>query len=474
MLTDVTLFRSRQSRRQHDDIVAQRLFRDQFGEAYIQIYDENGILRTFPIKSEQFKYALIRLAVMKNRIAPSSSELRTVIETAAAFAEVTEPVTLFNRIAETDGCIYYNLGNQQREVVEITATGWRLRDSCPVHFRTTSIMGAQVKPIVQKSGIGKIFDFVNITDASARILFEVWLVSNFLPNIDHPIAAISGPAGSVKTTTAEIIKSTTDPSTAIDIGPFPNSETELAQLLSHNYMTVFDNLTQIKPNYSDLLCQAVTGGVFMKRKLYTDQGIVALPMRGCVVLTGINVTAEKPDLLDRMLVFPLEKISAEHRKGKKEVKAAFEECLPGILGAIFDALSLALAQIPNIHPEKLPRLADFYKAGIAISQALGHERGAFEGAFAENQKRLQVSAIDGNPLLQAVLAFMQNEQKWEGSATDLLLALNRMGCSNSLPKAPNQLTRKLREVEQNLRSERILVEWGRTAANVSHIKLQKD
>ena len=99
--------------------------------------------------------------------------------------------------------------------------------------------------------------------------------------------------------------------------------------------------------------------------------------------------------------------------------------------------------------------------------------GAFERAFAENQKRLQDSAIDGNPLLQAILIFMENEQKWEGSATDLLLALNRMGCSNSLPKAPNQLTRKLREVEQNLRSEQIRVEWGRTAANVSHIKLKK-
>ena len=85
----------------------------------------------------------------------------------------------------------------------------------------------------------------------------------------------------------------------------------------------------------------------------------------------------------------------------------------------------------------------------------------------------RVTAIDSNPLLQAVLILMENDQKWEGSATNLLIALNSRGVSKPLPKAPNQLTRKLREVEQNLLREGISVEWSRTAANVSHIKLIK-
>jgi hypothetical protein len=43
--------------------------------------------------------------------------------------------------------------------------------------------------------------------------------------------------------------------------------TELVQQLSHNYVAYYDNISQIKPWISDVLCRGVTGSGFSKRQL---------------------------------------------------------------------------------------------------------------------------------------------------------------------------------------------------------------
>ena len=84
---------------------------------------------------------------------------------------------------------------------------------------------------------------------------EVSLVSSFMPGIKHPLLMLNGHQGSAKTTAARILKTLVDPS-AVDVGPLPKTVAEIAQLLSHQYFTIFDNLSEIKPAVSDLLCQA--------------------------------------------------------------------------------------------------------------------------------------------------------------------------------------------------------------------------
>ena len=64
------------------------------------------------------------------------------------------------------------------------------------------------------------------------------------------------------------------------------------------------------------------------------------------------MVAQRPDLLDRTILYRLERIPGHLRKSEQEFWAEFDEAKPHILGAIFDTLSAAI----RAHEElKLPR-----------------------------------------------------------------------------------------------------------------------
>ena len=89
-------------------------------------------------------------------------------------------------------------------------------------------------------------------------------------------------------------------------------------------------------------------------------------------------------------------------------------------------------------------------------------------------QQLQYAVIDGDPLMEAIVLFMADKKAWEGTATELLQELIKQRGPNGLPKAANQLTRKLHDIELNLRDASILFRWGRySATNLTKIEIEK-
>lgn len=105
----------------------------------------------------------------------------------------------------------------------------------------------------------------------------------------------------------------------------PRGKEDLILQISNSYMTVFDNINRLREEYNDIFCQLVTGGNFLKRKLYTDSDIVAYSLQCCLILNGINYLTNQPDLLDRSIVIPLRKISSCDRKTEQELSAQFKK-----------------------------------------------------------------------------------------------------------------------------------------------------
>ena len=119
-------------------------------------------------------------------------------------------------------------------------------------------------------------------------------------------------------------------------------------------------------------------------------------------------------------------------------------------------------------------MADFFRVGVAISQALGYKNNEFEKAMELNLQLLQHAVIDGDPLMEAIVLFMEHKTTWAGTGTELLQELVKQRGPNGLPKAPNQLTRKLHDIELNLRDASILFRWGRySATNLTKIEIEK-
>ena len=105
----------------------------------------------------------------------------------------------------------------------------------------------------------------------------------------------------------------------------------------------FDNVSHIPEETSDLLCRAVTGAGFSKRKLYTNGEDYVCRVKANIAINGINPMAVKPDLLERSVLLELERPDPSARRNAKELQEMFMAARPRIMGAIFTTVSKALA-----------------------------------------------------------------------------------------------------------------------------------
>lgn len=168
----------------------------------------------------------------------------------------------------------------------------------------------------------------------------------------------------------------------------------------------------------------VTGEGFSKRQLFSDDDDVIYNFKRCIALNGVNVVATKTDLLDRCLLFELERISTETRKEELVFWKSFEKDKPSILGGIFDILSKALGLYPSIKLNKLHRMADFTHWGFAIAEAMGEGLGEqFLNEYGQNIQQQNDEVLNSNPLAMMIVSFMNSRSSWEGAATELLREL---------------------------------------------------
>lgn len=433
------------------------LFHDQFKEPHARflIGDHWEIWKT---RSKQFKRWLSKLLWETAGEGANSESLATALNVLDAKALYSgETITLHNRIAWHDGAILYDLGDKQCRMVRIMPEGWEIIENAPILFRRYSHQEEQIVP-VKGDSLATLLPFVNLADKSEGILLLVYLVSCFLPDIPHPIPNLHGPQGSAKTTLARMLRRIIDPS-KVEVLSFPSNRREFVQQLAHHYYAFFDNISDISDGVSDLLCRAVTGEGFSKRELYTDDEDIIYAFRRCIGLNGINPAAKNPDLLDRSILLKLERIPEESRMEEKEVLASFDAARPAILGAIFDALSLAMKLRMSVTLSRLPRMADFTRWGCAIAQALGYTQDEFLRVYYANIAEQHQEAIAENPVASAMREFIEKQAsgEWEGTMSELLELLSKTAAEEKIdtaarewPKAANILSRRLNEAKTNL------------------------
>jgi hypothetical protein len=454
------------------------LFRDQFNEPYAYILVD-GHWEIWKIRSKQFRRWLCSLMWEAEQKAPNANAITsalTIIESRACFKG--EQITLENRVCWHEGALWYDLSNAQWEAVRITQDGWEIVTEPPILFRRFAHQSPQVTPNPDGS-IEALKDFLNLANPEQELLLFVYLVTCFLPDIPHPIPVLYGPQGASKTTLARILRRFIDPS-AVEVLSLPMNINDLVQQLSHHWFAFFDNVTGMPGWVSDALCRAVTGEGFSKRELYSDDDDVIYAFRRCLGLNGINLAVQKPDLLDRSILFKLERIAREHRKGEKDLWERFERARPQILGGIFDVLSQTMRLRRNVELQSLPRMADFAFWGCAAAQALGHTQEEFLDAYYQNIGEQNEEAIHENPVAIALMAWMENRDEWEGTPSELLNELEAMANVEKIdmrqkywPKAANALSRRINEVKTNLAEVGVVIRSEKATNGKRMILIQK-
>lgn len=424
-------------------------------EVYVKV-DNNGSVENLSINSQKFKNWLILNYYTKENKMPSNENIGKSISLLQAKSMLSNnKIQVEKRCCINDNTIYYDLLNNKGEVVKINKHGWEIVTKHQCLFTSGDSMKSQVKP-VEYSDLSILDKYFRYKDKNHLILQKVILVSLFIDNIQRPISVLHGEKGASKTTTMKLIREIVDPS-HVPVTSISRNVEDLAITLSNQYLICFDNIDSISKDISDLLCMAVTGGGYSKRKLYTDSDEKLMYFQKGIVLNGINVVTTRPDLLDRSILMELERIPTEERLEESQLNKQIKEDMPKILGAIFTTLSKAMNIYDDIHLEKLGRLADFTRWGYAIAEVSGIGGEKFLDAYLNNQIDANYEAILSNPVGLAINKFIDESKKWEGTPTELLSKLNEVAeeenidTSNRLwPKAPNVLSRRLNEIKSNL------------------------
>jgi hypothetical protein len=432
------------------------LFHDEQGEAYISL-EINDHQEIWSLKSKAMKRLLARMSWDKDKKPLSGEVMKSTLGVLEGKAFFEGPkIKLQNRVAWHDDVLWYDLTNEKYESVRLDTNGWKIIDRTPIIFKRYSHHKAQVLPI--ENGDIKLFlKYVNITDEAHQLLLLVFIVSCFIPDFPHPMLIIFGAQGSSKSTMAKLTGLVTDPS-IIDIGTIPGNLKELIQSLAHHHFSFFDNLSYISDDISDLLCKAITGGGFTKRELFSDDEDIIYNFMRCIGMNGINLVANRPDLLERSLLLELERIDSSTRKDEGTLYKDFYNDLPSILGGVFDTLVKTLQRKPDITLESLPRMADFAIWGSAIVEALGYTKEVFLSAYQVNTSRQVEMLLSENSVATAIFSLMENVGEWKGTCTELLKQLTDNAYFGNVdiyekywPKGAGALSRRLNELRTPLK-----------------------
>jgi hypothetical protein len=446
------------------------LFTDQYGQQYAVI-KVNAHYETVQIQSSRFRSFIHQLYYKQTNLPLGTEDTKTIIENMKAQAEFAgSKKRLDLRIVGPSDCseIYYDLTNEEWECVKVTREGWNI-EPAPIVFNRYAGHKAQVQPAKKYPSVifDKFVHLLNIEDEDDELLLKCYIIAAFVPDIPKPILIIQGEQGSAKSTLQELVKMVIDPSVVKTL-TFPRSKPELIQQLAHHYVAIFDNVSKIPDYISDELCKAVTGSGFSKRLLYSNDDDVIYEFKRCIGFNGINIGSTKADLLDRGLIFQLNRVSKEKRRKITDIWTDFEGLRAQLLGYVFDILVQVLQKQGTVLITDYPRMADFAEIGELAARSMGYPANRFLSAYYKNIELQVDAALEANPVGLAIVKLMDEKPEWSGNSTQLLGELDVKAAELGIktdkdqgwPKAPNSLSRRLNEVRTNLREIGITVEKG--------------
>ena len=433
------------------------LFHAPDGTAYAAVEVE-GHRETHAIRSVRFRdWILIRFLQQHGR-APNSQLLNDALNTIRAIAVYHGPeISVFVRVAEHEGDVYIDLGNENWDAVRITREGYEVVPRPPIGF----VRKAGFAPLPYPAGEGTIDDlrpFVNIRRDEDFMLVAAWTTFSLCPRGPYPVLVLQGEQGSAKSTTVRVLRALVDPAVE-PLRGLPRSERDLAIAAGNVWVLAFDNLSGIRDWLSDALCRLATGGGFATRMLYTDDEEIIFSARRPIILNGIDDIATRGDLQERSVLVSLPSILEDERREEYTFWAEFEAVRPRIFGALLSGISAALRNADEVHLERKPRMADFAVAATAMEGTFGWEPGSFVEAYAVNRQQASETLLANEPIADAIEKLLEDgrENVWIGTATELLQMLGSYANetvkrSKAWPGGPQVLSRRLKRIAPALRS----------------------
>jgi hypothetical protein len=421
------------------------LFKDEVGDAYASIPQPGGGVLTHAVRSGTMK-RWVRGVYHSAKGKPISQQaFAEVLDTIEALAETegAEKQTHV-RIGSAGDSIFIDIGDATGRLVEITTSGWEIKNACPIKFVRPPGLG--VLPLPTRGGELSPLQMLLGLDDNQWVLVLAFLINCYQPTGPYMCLILSAEQGAGKSFLSEVLKRIVDPS-AVRKTTLPKNEHELMIHATQHALLVFDNVSRVNWDISDVLSILATGGGLLTRKYYTDNESRIFNQMRPFILNGIGAFADRPDLLDRAINVHLAEIPADKRKTERTMLADFEAMLPVVLGHLYDIVSGALDRRHAVAPPTTIRMADAAQWLTASETAAGLPAGTFMQALRESQASVLAEQASNDPLLTLLSVWLSAapNRVFEGSVSELHAELQARTEPRErwLPQTPAHLSNRL-------------------------------
>jgi hypothetical protein len=379
----------------------------------------------------------------------TSGALTTALETIQGMAQDSQPTEVHLRIAQREDDHYLDLGLSSGEVVKFNSNGWLIQKSGSPIFRRTALTGEIPLP-VKGGSLGRLRKFFNMDNEDFDLILG-WLVAILIQPGPIPILFLLGQQGTGKSTAARFLQGLIDAGPAPLVGS-PKSERDWLVYADATLVVCIDNMSKIENKFSDLLCQVVTGAGRIDRLLYSNKDPSITYLQRPIVVTSIDVSPSRGDLVDRMLQIELKPITSGGRKFFRELDDEFKTHQAELLGALLDLVVSTLRVLSEIKLTEKSRMPDFERVLAAMDKVSGTDSCA---SFRNMRKEISLAVVESDPVASLLLDFGKAEGCWVGTCQDLLNALRQfvdlIGESRrDLPSSPRALSSRLRRLAPDL------------------------
>jgi hypothetical protein len=390
------------------------------------------------VGSEEFRNRLLGKTYETCGSIPSPTAIQSAISTlkARGYAMPVKPIA--RRVYGKDDRLWVCLGPESKQLIEITPDGWQPVADAPVLFLPPSNAATLPMPLPGGSVnlLRELLPPMRDADWHAIVGF---IIATYLPEGPFPILAVSGGKGSGKSVACELIRNTTDPLVETDSRmDLPDRADALWTSGATQHVLSFENVTKLTGTMMDNLCKVSTGAASQARTHFEQGTTHTNRLRNPIIINGINLPIEREDLASRTIFIELEPMKEDFlQRPEAAIRREFRDRMPQLLGAIFDAVVMALRHYRGTTVQSGHRLLDAANFVTAAEPALGLPDGAIVSAWNQSQcdRKDEMAGID--PVGSVLDRIVPKSGAWSGTASELLaaaLALERGKRSSALPR----------------------------------------
>lgn len=317
-------------------------------------------------------------------------------------------------------------------------------------------------------------------DAPAlRQLYRTWWLATFFSeaNPTKPILVLKGEKGSGKTMALRVMLQLLFGPLA-DVSGVPDKPDAFAAMASNTHISALDNMDNVNNELRDKIAALATGKHDQVRELYTTNEVRHITYRSWLAVTSRTPdTLQRDDLADRLLLLPVERLSAAQRVRESLFLQQVAEKRNLFWGGLLNALNAIVA---NIRAEGIPergglRMEDWAAFGTSVARAEECEDTWNRGVAMALQQQSDF-LLEDNIVAQAIEAWLDSSSyspSWKPTrvlyqqSQGVLFGMGRPDAN--WPRSAKGFTRQLTNCRDELRAyfgdRDIQMEWRQGRGN---------